>query len=346
MPVRDVNSQRRYRALVLRSERAFLSQLGDNVMQGPAAQDTVLLQLELLEQLNLTHLLLHPRPDGDESFLQLAAIFHGDVTVMKRLASLCPRLLAQRRQGDYEGQTVLHTLVSKQNVAGVVCILTHPCLGNPALLLNAKAVGPRFRATVMMGELPLSVAALTFNLQMVDELLEKGARLEEVNSRGDTALHSLVRFARFYPAREGEVAAMLTQLHARLQQPAGEETDPRSVWLLENGEGVTVLRLTALLGLTELFGQVLQLEGVYCHLDRHDGLFDCLLYDVTEIDPVARHRWRAVNARWPGGEGGGLRSVLTAFPPQPTPRSRTPCALRGAAPPPLGRGRGRREAGR
>lgn len=68
------------------------------------------------------------------------------------------------------------------------------------------------------------------------------------------------------------------------------------MWLVENKEGLTVLRLAAALAQPSLFKFVLELEGVYCQLDRHDGLFDSLLYDVTEIDPVARRRWRAENS--------------------------------------------------
>ena len=80
-------------------------------------------------------------------------------------------------------------------------------------------MGPRFHATVLMGELPLSVAALTFNLEMVDELLNRGAKLHAVNTLGDTVFHSLVRFVALYPEKEEEVERMLKELHKRLQTP-------------------------------------------------------------------------------------------------------------------------------
>lgn len=70
-----------------------------------------------------------------------------------------------------------------------------------------------------------------------------------------------------------------------------------SVWLMENNEGLTVLRLAAALAKPEIFRLVLNLEGIYSQLDEHDGLFDSLLYDVTEIDPVASRRWGPVNQR-------------------------------------------------
>lgn len=72
----------------------------------------------------------------------------------------------------------------------------------------------------MMGELPLSIAALTFNLEMVDLLLSYGARLQGTNSLGDTALHSLVRFAALYPEKTDDVTKMMQELHQRLLTPS------------------------------------------------------------------------------------------------------------------------------
>ena len=65
--------------------------------------------------------------------------------------------------------------------------------------------------------------------------------------------------------------------------------------MMENKKGLSVLRLAAELAVPSVLKLVLELGGVYCQLDRHDGLFDFLLYDVTEIDPVARQQWRMKN---------------------------------------------------
>ena len=68
------------------------------------------------------------------------------------------------------------------------------------------------------------------------------------------------------------------------------------MWLIENNDGLTVLRLAADLALPSVFKMVLlELGGVYSHLDRRDGLFDFLLFDVVEIDPVARVKWKLRN---------------------------------------------------
>ena len=68
------------------------------------------------------------------------------------------------------------------------------------------------------------------------------------------------------------------------------------MWLIENNDGLTVLRLAADLALPSVFKMVLlELGGVYNHLDRRDGLFNFLLFDVVEIDPVARDMWKSKN---------------------------------------------------
>lgn len=50
-------------------------------------------------------------------------------------------------------------------------------------LLQLTATGGRFVNTVMMGQLPLSVAALTGNTKIVDILIPYGAILHNINAR-------------------------------------------------------------------------------------------------------------------------------------------------------------------
>ena len=86
---------------------------------------------------------------------------------------------------------------------------------------------------------------------------------------------------------------------------------------MENKEGLTVLRLAATLVVPSVFRLVLELEGVYSQLDRHDGLFDSLLYDVTELDPVARRQWRAGNTA-AHRRHGGVSPINAKGLPSPT----------------------------
>lgn len=67
-----------------------------------------------------------------------------------------------------------------------------------------------------MGELPLTVAALTFNMDMVKLLYKNGATPHARNSEGDTMLHSLVRWAALYPEKLEDVEKMIKNLHSWL----------------------------------------------------------------------------------------------------------------------------------
>lgn len=61
---------------------------------------------------------------------------------------------------------------------------------NPFL---AKVTGDICKETVMMAEIPLSVAALTFRTDTVKVLLDRGAPIDGTNNLGDNVCHSLIR---------------------------------------------------------------------------------------------------------------------------------------------------------
>lgn len=94
-------------------------------------------------------------------------------------------------------------------------------------------MGSLFNDTVMMGQLPLSIAALTFNLEMVDLLWDKKAKLYYQNDRGDTVLHSLVRYAAIFEDKQDDVVRMMKALDQKLEtHPADESPQVSHVLLL------------------------------------------------------------------------------------------------------------------
>ncbi|RUS82082.1 hypothetical protein EGW08_010159, partial [Elysia chlorotica] len=225
--------------------------------------------------------------------------------------------------GEYQGQTALHIVTSKGNLAGAAALLEEmDDLGKTDALLNTRAIGAKFAGTVMDGELALHVAALTINKAMVDLLLEHKARLDAVNSYGDTVLHALVKFAGRHPDRTEQVIEMLNHLHIKTckrvniaKQRKGDSSenfyflkpsegvgDQLSVWFLENGFGLTPLKLAAYVGAGRICAHILSLDGVYRLLDTHDGLFDTHLYDITELDPVTNRFWQIKRRKEAGSE--------------------------------------------
>lgn len=170
-------------------------------------------------------------------------------------------------------------------------ILEHPqCKERLVQVLSAKAVGCRFQHTVMMGQLPLSVAALTFETEMVELLLECGASIIWENSKKETVLHSLIRFASVHSDKEDNVLDMLHFINERI--PARD----KHIWhRAENEERMTPLKLAASLGVAKIFTAILNLNDVYRSLNAHDGLFDIHLYDITEIDTITQAEWERNN---------------------------------------------------
>ena len=301
--------------------RALLEALQDEIVHGTASSaDQACRRLETAQREGWLPLVEGYRLEGpaDDSLLHLAALFlqdHSAARLIRILARLCPGLLAAERGGEYRGQTALHIVVSKGNLAGAEALLAEiDEQSERDTLLEIRATGLRFERTVMEGELALHVAALTLNKDMVELLLEHGARLDAVNSLGDTVLHALVRFAGRHPDRTDQVVEMLNFFHvrtckkirlARLHNQTGEDGnliglkasggvgDQLSVWFLENNAAQTPLKLAAGEGVGRVCAHILSLDGVYRLLDTHDGLFDTHLYDITELDPVTNRLWQA-----------------------------------------------------
>ncbi|XP_005105718.2 uncharacterized protein LOC101846237 [Aplysia californica] len=290
----------------------FLDELSANILQGEQRARETEAQLRVLEKEDRTGMLEDFEDGRGDTLLHKMALFHKDISLMESLVRLCPALINKPRAGEFQGQTALHIVISKDNVDAASFLLSHASelrrSGGGTLLeelFQACATGERFRDTVMMGQLPLSVAALTLNLDMVTLLLDYGAQLHAQNALGDTVLHSLVRYAGVHSDQRASVLEMLRSLHdtlaprnfsrdmSRLSRRAGEDKkrDPLEVWLLENDAGQTPLKLAAVLGEADIFAAIFALDGVYSQLDEHDGVFDIHLCDITEIDTVAQHKW-------------------------------------------------------
>ncbi|XP_041350755.1 transient receptor potential cation channel subfamily V member 5-like [Gigantopelta aegis] len=278
----------------LDKERKKLKELVNSIILG--SDDTEKLLKWFKNQRKGKEMLKNYRVD-DETLLHLATKFYKDADVVKSLISLCPTLLTVTKGGKYEGQTALHIAISKENCKAVEAMVTHT---EKRHLLTIPATGSRFRNTVMMGELPLSVAAATCNNNIVLQLINAGAKMNARNSYGDTVFHTLVKFSCLHPDKLENFISIMKTLNGKLAKRSCEkieeikdfyfkETDPVAIWFLPNYEHLTPLQLASKLGQMEIFNFILNLEDVYCRL-QDDGLFDIKKYDITEIDPVAMRK--------------------------------------------------------
>ena len=159
-------------------------------------------------------------------------------TIIGRLVDICPDLLSLARGTcNYKGQTPLHIAITKGDNNVTKLLLSsaenQAETGNTQSLnrikiamIHTPATGNLFVNTVMMGELPLSVASLTFNENTVNILIDHGADMHAQNSYGDTVLHSLVKYSAVYPNKTDNVIEMFKYLNCLLKK--GKSINPRS----------------------------------------------------------------------------------------------------------------------
>jgi len=83
-----------------------------------------------------------------------------------------PAYESRQQSDEYRGQTALHIAITDGNVSVAETLLHYAeKQGKHALssVLSTEATGTRFENTVMLGELPLSVAAITSNTEMFNK---------------------------------------------------------------------------------------------------------------------------------------------------------------------------------
>ena len=299
-----------YRRLLFteKDREKFLQALSHAISLGE--MEKVRFLLNMLQKEGLIHALVKYRESSGETILHIAAKFNQNSEIIEELIKICPELLpcARKESDDYFGQTALHIAIAKGNIEAVESMLSEILNHSQSLksaLLHQLATGLKFVNTVMMGELPLSVAALTFNTNMVEALLINGAEMDRQNTKGDTVFHTLIKFAAIYPEKLSNVLTMLDFLHDHIKEKMSisygkdilnmdyDHSDLTYIWFVPNNEDLNALQLTAALSQTMIFQYILNLPQVYCFLNSHDGLFDRKRYDITEIDTMATEKWAA-----------------------------------------------------
>jgi len=268
--------------------------------------------------------------EENETILHVATKYDNGSLVRKILLA-CPQLVKVAKIGtEYKGQTALHIVITKANRSAMKFLLdAAERLGEETLsdLLKTCATGTQFEGTVMMGQLPLFVAALKFDTKMVEKLIFRGADIFAKNKSGDTIFHSLLHYLNRKRDKDLEVKQMLEVLHKKInamtekakaekeeeeleeywsskerrlneeyfeeEQVDSKESRPfpfyTHLWLVKNKEKLTPLKLAARYKLVEIFEYILELKDVYCFHNEDEGLFDIKKYDVTEIDSVANY---------------------------------------------------------
>ncbi|KAJ6657253.1 hypothetical protein lerEdw1_002620 [Lerista edwardsae] len=193
----------------------------------------------------------------------------------------------------YQGRTALHIAIEKRNINLVTLLVRNNAD------VHARACGKFFQQNTKglgfyFGELPLSLAACTNQVDVVQYLLEnpyQKARPTEKDGLGNTVLHALVTVAN----------DTNTELVIRMyDQILMEGTRISPSWRLEeivNEQGLTPLKLAVKTGKVEIAEHILQREikdPAFQHLSRKFtewtyGPVQISLYDLSSIDSYEKN---------------------------------------------------------
>ncbi|RUS70451.1 hypothetical protein EGW08_021789 [Elysia chlorotica] len=287
----------------------FFSSLCSWIQFGEERCDICMLMIYMIKYENKEHLLTQ-HFYLDQTVLHLAATFHECQRLVTILLETAPTLAYLFREGPHAGLTPLHIIVSKGDFDTTKAYFKaiKSSNVNVTAVINQFATGSRFYGTVLMGETALSASILKFVpeeispdspdvLSLAKLLLEEGAGLSDQNSRGDTVIHTLIRYAHLYPERREQVLDMIAEIQSFLLAPDRNHKKTRGrlyarrVWFCQNANQMTALQLAATLGEHEIVCFIMELQWIYRTLHDYDGIFETNKYDITEIDTLAKIEW-------------------------------------------------------
>ncbi|KAK6980118.1 transient receptor potential cation channel subfamily V member 6 [Biomphalaria glabrata] len=257
--------------------------------------------------------------DNCDTLLHAAVSCDAPIEFIQCILQHCPDLINTTRRGSYEGQNVLHIAIAKGDIELTNVILE--ASKSKEMLFAAFAKGSKFKKSILMGETPLSAAVTSLNRKMIGLLLEHGACIDQVNSKGDNVIHTLIKFAKLKREKIPEIIDMLKYFNeTKFQiQYANETKDVNDstitsvdrndsvakqqlensntsediihrMWFKENRALMTPLKLATILGLHEIFQVMMKMENVFYFPGNFDGANYAHFYDITEIDHIAQSK--------------------------------------------------------
>ncbi|XP_033761160.1 transient receptor potential cation channel subfamily V member 5-like [Pecten maximus] len=284
---------------------------------------------------------LKDQVETDETLLHACLMRASEDTFacITHILDICPDLImVPRKNKQFAGQTPLHLAIVTGKIRACEEILNvaERSKVKLRLLMNARATGKIFNNSIMMGQIPLFVGALTFKEGIVDLLLRRGASLFVRNGKGDNVFHTIVKYVVINRSKTADARRMITFLHRKVvaenqkkhskrkqrlngrtakkggrietsfekgldvekpEKTGTDRKDLRHIWYMKNNNNLTPLQLAAKYGLVEIFIQILNLPDVYCFEQNNDGLFDEKYYDITEVDSITSYKSQLLSGK-------------------------------------------------
>ncbi|KAG8450396.1 hypothetical protein GDO86_002885 [Hymenochirus boettgeri] len=195
----------------------------------------------------------------------------------------------------YRGQTALHIAIERRNMDLVELLVQH------GANVHARADGEFFRkmkgkAGFYFGELPLSLAACTNQIEIVRYLLQNQyspANIIAKDSFGNTVLHALVDIA----DNTQENTKFVTKMYNEILVLGAQIKPSLKLEDILNKKGLTPLTLAAKTGKIGVFAYILrrEIKNIECrHLSRKFtewayGPVHSSLYDLSGIDTYEKN---------------------------------------------------------
>ncbi|KAM8977039.1 transient receptor potential cation channel subfamily V member 1 [Pelodytes ibericus] len=195
----------------------------------------------------------------------------------------------------YKGQTALHVAIERRNMDLVELLLQH------GADVNARADGEFFRKSkgrpgFYFGELPLSLAACTNQIEIVRYLLQNQyspANIAARDTYGNTVLHALVDIA----DNTQENTKFVTKMYSEVLVLGAQIKPSLKLEELTNKKGLTPLTLAAKTGKIGVFAYILrrEIKNPECrHLSRKFtewayGPVHSSLYDLSGVDTIEKN---------------------------------------------------------
>ncbi|KAJ8267234.1 hypothetical protein GJAV_G00140160 [Gymnothorax javanicus] len=211
------------------------------------------------------------------------------LNIAEKMGDLDQFIGAAYTDSFYKGQSALHIAIERRSFYYVQLLV------QKGADVHAKACGKFFQknkgACFYFGELPLSLAACTNQLDIVQFLMDnpyQKVRITETDSRGNTVLHTLVMISDNTPENTSFVTKMYDEILTRAAKlyPKDKPED------IENHKGFTPIKLAAKNGKIGLFKHMMQREfqdpeskHLSCQFTEWVyGPVHCSLYDLASID--------------------------------------------------------------
>ncbi|XP_068456629.1 transient receptor potential cation channel subfamily V member 1 [Clinocottus analis] len=230
--------------------------------------------------------LLHLR-DGKNGAVELL------VDIAEKMGDVKKFVNAAYTNRYYEGQTALHIAIERRNIDYVKLLVSK------GADVHARACGlffqPHDGPNFYFGELPLSLAACTNQLQVVDFLLEnehQRAGAEMTDSHGNTVLHALVMVADYSKDKDKDNTEFITNMYDRILKTTAQLHPELKLEDIENNKGLTPLKMAAKTGKIGVFTHILKREFQEAHTKHLSRKFTewvygpvhSSLYDLASID--------------------------------------------------------------